>query len=121
MTYKYILFDLDGTISASGPGIIKAMQYGLTAAGINETDPAALKSFIGPPLNVQIQKIYGLSEKDTLAVIMKFREQYDNKGIFDSAPYEGINELLFINNIFAAHTPFHIQKIKGLRQVKNQK
>ena len=57
MTYKYILFDLDGTISASGPGIIKAMQYGLTAAGINETDPAALKSFIGPPLNVQIQKI----------------------------------------------------------------
>lgn len=94
MTYKYILFDLDGTISASGPGIIKAMQYGLTAAGINETDPAALKSFIGPPLNVQIQKIYGLSEKDTLAVIMKFREQYDNKGIFDSAPYEGINELL---------------------------
>lgn len=94
MTYKYILFDLDGTISASGPGIIKAMQYGLTAAGINETNPATLKSFIGPPLNVQIQKIYGLSEKDTLAVIMKFREQYDNKGIFDSAPYEGINELL---------------------------
>jgi len=29
---------------------------------------------------------------------------------------EGINELLFINNIFAAHTPFHIQKIKGLKQ-----
>ncbi len=27
---------------------------------------------------------------------------------------EGINELLFINNIFAAHTPFHIEKIKGL-------
>lgn len=24
MTYKYILFDLDGTISASGPGIIKS-------------------------------------------------------------------------------------------------
>lgn len=94
MTYKYILFDLDGTISASGPGIIKAMQYGLTAAGINETDPATLKLFIGPPLNVQIQKIYGLSEKDILAVIMKFREQYDNKGIFDSAPYEGINGLL---------------------------
>jgi hypothetical protein len=27
---------------------------------------------------------------------------------------EGINELLFINNIFAAHTPYHIAKIKGL-------
>jgi hypothetical protein len=29
---------------------------------------------------------------------------------------EGINELLFINNIFAAHTPFHINKIKGLKK-----
>ncbi len=29
---------------------------------------------------------------------------------------EGINELLFINNIFAAHTPFHIEKIKGLKK-----
>lgn len=29
---------------------------------------------------------------------------------------EGINELLFINNIFAAHTPFHIDKIKGLKR-----
>ncbi len=29
---------------------------------------------------------------------------------------EGINELLFINNIFAAHTPFHIEKIKNLRK-----
>lgn len=29
---------------------------------------------------------------------------------------EGINELLFINNIFAAHTPFHIDKIRGLRK-----
>lgn len=27
---------------------------------------------------------------------------------------EGINELLFLNNIFAAHTPFHISNIKGL-------
>jgi hypothetical protein len=29
---------------------------------------------------------------------------------------EGINELLFINNIFAAHTPYHIEKIKGLKK-----
>lgn len=63
MTYKYIFFDLDGTISASGPGIIKAMQYGLTGAGINETNPATLKSFIGPPLNVQIQKSMACQKK----------------------------------------------------------
>ncbi|MCX6318678.1 MAG: DHHW family protein [Bacteroidetes bacterium] len=32
---------------------------------------------------------------------------------------EGINELLFINNIFAAHTQFHIDDIRGLLKVKN--
>ncbi|MCB0741807.1 MAG: hypothetical protein KDB92_12340, partial [Chitinophagaceae bacterium] len=31
---------------------------------------------------------------------------------------EGINELLFISNIFAAHTPFHIKKIEGLKDNK---
>ncbi len=96
MKYDYILFDLDGTISESGPGITKAMQYGLTAVGIEENDSAVLHSFIGPPLNVQIKKIYGLSDKDILAVITKFREQYDTKGVFDSSPYEGIKELLDI-------------------------
>ena len=63
MTYKYILFDLDGTISASGPGIIKAMQYGLTAAGINETNPATLKSFIGPPLTCKYKKSMACQKK----------------------------------------------------------
>ena len=38
MKYNYVLFDLDGTIFESAPGIIKAMQYGLTAVGIEETD-----------------------------------------------------------------------------------
>lgn len=33
---------------------------------------------------------------------------------------EGINELLVINNIFAAHTPFHIDKIRSLQQPRLQ-
>lgn len=94
MKYKFILFDLDGTISESGPGITKAIQYGLTAAGIHETDQKILESFIGPPLNVQIQKLYGLSKEKTFDVIMKFREQYDTEGVFDASPYPGVKELL---------------------------
>ena len=49
-SYPVFLFDLDGTISESAPGIVKAVQYGLSFAGIHETDPEKLKTFIGRPL-----------------------------------------------------------------------
>lgn len=94
MNFQTILFDFDGTLSESGPGIIKAMRYGLTAVGIEEQDENILQSFIGPPLNVQLQKVYHLSPKDTLSVITKFREQYDNKGVYDSRLYPGIKNML---------------------------
>lgn len=48
-SYPVFLFDLDGTISESAPGIVKAVQYGLSFVGIHETDPEKLKTFIGPP------------------------------------------------------------------------
>ena len=44
MKYPYILFDFDGTLSESGPGIIKAMKYGLTAVNIHEDNENTLRS-----------------------------------------------------------------------------
>ena len=55
---KFLLFDLDGTISESAPGIMKSMAYGLTFVGIHETDEKVLKTFIGPPLNVRLRELY---------------------------------------------------------------
>ncbi len=43
-------------------------------------------------------------------------QRYFTANLMELIKQEGINELLFINNIFAAHTPFHIEKIKGLRK-----
>ena len=92
--YKYFLFDLDGTISESAPGIIKAVQYGLDAVGIHETDKERLSTFIGPPLNVQMKKLYHMSDKDIVTAVTKFRELYETKGIFDCRPYPGLDMLL---------------------------
>lgn len=94
MNFQTILFDFDGTLSESGPGIVNALRYGLTAVGIHEENEDILHSFIGPPLNVQLQKVYHLSPEDTLAVITKFREEYDDKGVYDAVLYPGIEELL---------------------------
>jgi len=43
-------------------------------------------------------------------------KRYYTVVLFNLLKAEGINELLFINNIFAAHTPFHINKIKSLKK-----
>lgn len=48
--YDLILFDLDGTITDSGEGITKSVQYALSKFGIEEPDLENLRKFIGPPL-----------------------------------------------------------------------
>lgn len=92
--YKYFLFDLDGTISESAPGIIKAVKYGLNAAGIHEEDQKVLETFIGPPLNVQMKKLYNMSEAEIVTAVTKFRELYETSGILDCLMYEGLDDLM---------------------------
>ncbi len=93
--YKFLLFDLDGTITDSEEGILNCVRYGLTSCGFPVPDYDTLKAFIGPPLVVSYQEICGLSYEDTEAAILKYRERYSEKGIFENRLYDGISELLF--------------------------
>ena len=52
MEYKYLLFDLDGTLTDPKEGITTSVQYALRAFGIEEPDLEKLKPFIGPPLQI---------------------------------------------------------------------
>ena len=64
MRKKYILFDLDGTLTDSSEGITKSVQYALDKLGITENDEAVLKRYIGPPLDESFAKFHGLSRED---------------------------------------------------------
>ena len=61
---KHILFDLDGTLTESGEGIINCVQYALEKLGKKEEHPENLQCFIGPPLKEQFMKYAGLSEEE---------------------------------------------------------
>ena len=50
MQYKTILFDLDGTLTDSAPGILNSVRYGCRRIGIPVPDEATLRRFLGPPL-----------------------------------------------------------------------
>lgn len=49
MQYKTILFDLDGTLTDSAPGILNSVRYGCRKLGLPVPDDATLRRFLGPP------------------------------------------------------------------------
>nr|WP_296158174.1 HAD-IA family hydrolase [uncultured Blautia sp.] len=92
--YKAILFDLDGTLTESGEGITKSVQYALGKLGKPEEDLEKLKVFIGPPLMEQFMKYVDLDEETAKKAVEYYRERYSEKGIFENRPYPGVEDML---------------------------
>lgn len=91
--YKYVLFDLDGTLDDPFEGITKSVQYAMKKFGV-DCDRSTLGCFIGPPLAASFSKYFGLSEADAKTAVEYYREYYRPTGIFEVKIYEGIPELL---------------------------
>jgi len=94
MKYKYILFDLDGTITESGPGIMNSVEYALNKMNREVGERDTLKKFIGPPLTESMEKYYGMSEEEALLGVKYYREYYHDKGIYENRVYDGLEEVL---------------------------
>ncbi len=50
MGWDILLFDLDGTLTDSGPGIMHAAKTALQSFGIDGLSEQELRYFVGPPL-----------------------------------------------------------------------
>ncbi len=93
MDKKYILFDLDGTLTDSAEGIINCVKYALTPHKI-ELPYEILRKFIGPPLKDAFQEYAGLSQELAEQAVEKYRERYRDIGIFECSLYENIEKML---------------------------
>lgn len=91
--YKYILLDLDGTLTDPKEGITNSVAYALKAYGIDE-DPDKLTPFIGPPLSEALMEFYGFDEKKAVQAVDKYREYFADKGIFQNKIYPETEEFL---------------------------
>lgn len=87
-----LFFDLDGTLTDSGPGIMNCAQLALDAYGIH-APREALRAFVGPPLRVSFAR-FGVPEAELDRAISLFRGRYQTVGKFENLPYPGIPELL---------------------------
>ena len=94
MNYTHIFFDLDGTLTRSEFGIIKAAAYALSRFGIEETDRDNLLRFIGPPLYYSFDKFYGIPQARLDEAVDYFRELYDSEGYMDAPVFDGMTEVL---------------------------
>lgn len=92
--FNYILFDLDGTLTDPKLGITSSVQYALRALGIEEPSLDKLEPFIGPPLADSFREFYGLDEGQVKTAIVKYRERFNDRGIYENEIYPGIAEML---------------------------
>lgn len=92
--YNTILFDLDGTLTDSEPGIINSIEYALKKYGIEMENKADLRKFLGPPLKESFKQFCGFSEEKAEQAVEFYREYFREKGIFENNVYQGVAELL---------------------------
>lgn len=92
--YNTILFDLDGTLTDSSPGIINSILYSLNKLGIHESDTDKLRKFLGPPLVDSFKEYYNFSQEKAETAVEYYREYFSTKGLLENAVYNGVTELL---------------------------
>ena len=92
---KYLLFDVDGTVSDTSEGILNGVLFALEHIGLPvPADKNELRSLIGPPLPQSLMARYGVSEEVAMEGLRQYRVYYGPIGTKQCIPYPGIAELL---------------------------
>ncbi len=89
-----VLFDLDGTLVDSEPGIAAAVAYALARFGLPAPTRAALRAWIGPPLRESFAAVFGVGDPRVDAAVAAYREHYVASGWRELSVYPGIAEAI---------------------------
>lgn len=93
MTTSHVLLDLDGTLSDSSLGIGRSLRHAFTTCGYPPPTDDEVRRMIGPPFEISFPTV-GIPVDDMHRVIDAYRERYDDVGLFENTPYDGIVEML---------------------------
>ena len=117
MTFKAVIFDLDGTLVDSAPGILSSMRAAMEALGAVPALPLT-NSLIGPPLTQTLQLLCPAADQQELQdLLFAFKQHYDAVGYKSSLPFAGVNHML--EALHAAGLPKFIATNK--RQIPTRK
>ena len=92
--YKYVLFDLDGTLVYSHPGIFACFRYALEKMGRENPTDKQLLPVIGPSLHYSFSTFFGMTDEEATQAVAFYRERYAVKGVWENDPIEGALQCL---------------------------
>lgn len=92
--YTAVLFDLDGTIVDSAPGITATLAYTFQRLGLAVPAPAELLAWVGPPILDSFRDLAGFDPAQSQRALGIYREKYLTTGAYDAVLYPGISEVL---------------------------
>ena len=93
LKFNTILFDFDGTICDTSPGIFASMQKVCDKYGLPYGKETFVK-MIGPSLQESFTKIFHLPESEVRNAIKVYRDYYSSEGMYLCEPYKGVKELI---------------------------
>ena len=91
---RAVLFDWDGTVADTRPGIFNSVRYAIGQYGIADKPDDELRYFIGPPLYDGFEHVFGVSPELANELTDTYRVYYRDKGIFECNVYDGVGDLL---------------------------
>ncbi len=94
MKYKYILFDLDGTVSRSAEGIRASLEYAINELQVPKPNLDDYTLYIGPPLIDTFKNLVGLDDERAEIGSQLYRSYYNKRGKFLNRAYDGMEEVL---------------------------
>jgi phosphoglycolate phosphatase len=108
--FTSILFDLDGTIVDSAPGITSTLAYTFEELGRPVPGPAELLAYVGPPILDSFRERAGMSMGEAAAALAIYRPRYLEIGALDSTVFPGVADVL--KAVHAAGIPLSLATSK---------
>lgn len=94
MQLSTVVFDLDGTLMDTAPGVLKAVEYTVQKIGKPALNRNTILKFIGPPVKQSLMKYCNLSESLAVEATAIFRTRYSTVDLYGADVYRGIFDVL---------------------------